>query len=235
MGRSQILKDLANGNDIESVLFRLKIILADLENESINKWIDNEIEGYDDTDETPPYRRIEGRAIGSYILGSTYHGIKYTKHPLPIRHIPKDIREKILGGRMTQAVSSLKKTAENEESIGIQLPPELCQKISYQGLFITSMNIVFSSAQIDGVLAKIKSKLINIIMKLEKDYNELDSLDIFSHETDESKREQTEKYIINILFDNSIEIGNDNEINSTTIGHNGINNPESKLLGRNEG
>lgn len=219
MARSQLLKDLASGNDLESALFRLKIILSGLENEEINKWIDNEIEGYENIDELPLYRIVEGRAVGTYIIGSQYNGIKYTKSPIPINHIPEDIRQKLLEGYFTQGIPSLKSMILKGETIGKPVPPEVCHRLSSNGFLIGSMNIELASSEIETILSKVKNKLISIIIKLEKEFEDLDSLDIFHDDTSKEVIEETEQYIVNLLFDNSVTIGNNNKIKSSEIGH----------------
>lgn len=220
MARSQLLTDLASGNDIESVLFRLKIILSDLENESIDKWLDNEIEGYDPNEELPSYRILQGRVMGSYILSSTFDAYEYTSALIPINHIPIEERETLLTAHTRYGISSLKNMLKTNEKLAKQISPEDCHKYSREGFTITKMYIEFGLVDIEKVIAKIKNTLLKIILKLEKEFNELDSLDIFTDVSNKELIEQTEQFIINILLDNSITIGDNNKIKSSEIGHN---------------
>ena len=76
--RSQLLRDLIAPNpDIESIFFRLKVILNDLpdidKTVQIKKWIDNELSGYPNSTLLPEYRIMKGTPQGTYILDSRRH------------------------------------------------------------------------------------------------------------------------------------------------------------------
>lgn len=222
MARSQILKDLVSGdNNLESVLLRLKIILSDLENEEINNWIDSEIQGYENFEDIPPYRILQGRPMGTYILGSPFNGLKHTNSQVPIGHLPKDVRDSLLTLHLTDGLLGIKSLIESDGTIGKSVTTEFCHSISKEGLFITGMNVIFSVNQIQGVIANIKNKLMNILLKIEKEFGNLDSLDTFAEETDTQALQSIEQYIINVIFDESIKIGDNNKIKSSDIGHRG--------------
>lgn len=61
MARSQLLKDLVNGQEtLENILLRLKVILSDLDNELIMNWIQGELQGFDTKEDIPTYRIKKG-------------------------------------------------------------------------------------------------------------------------------------------------------------------------------
>jgi AbiTii len=222
MARSQILKDLVSGdNNLESVLLRLKIILSDLENEEINNWIDSEIQGYENTEDVPSYRILQGRPIGTFILGSLFHGLKHTNAQIPLGHIPKDIKDDLLTLHLTDGLLGIKSLLESEGTIAKSVTTEFCHSISQEGLIVTGMEVVIGKNHIQGVIANIKNKLMNILLKIEKEFGNLDSLDTFAEETDTQALQSIEQYIINVIFDESIKIGDNNKIKSSAIGHRG--------------
>lgn len=110
---------------------------------------------------------------------------------------------------------------ETENEIGKSISTEFCHSISIDGLFVSGMRVVFSPNQLLGVIASIKNKLINIILKIDKDFGNLDTLDTFVDETDSQALQSIENYIINVIFDKSITIGNGNKFKATDIGHKG--------------
>jgi hypothetical protein len=66
MSRSQLLKDVVNGNvSIETILLRLKVILSDLNNETIENWVNGELKGFNGAKDVPSYRILKGTAFGT--------------------------------------------------------------------------------------------------------------------------------------------------------------------------
>ena len=98
MGRSQIIRDLANGIiDATTALKRTKVLLHFLnKDDNVIKWIKSELEGYGDTDEVPYYRTWDGQLRGTYICGTAYSNIRGKNQPLPVGNLSKEIRERIL-------------------------------------------------------------------------------------------------------------------------------------------
>ena len=66
MAKSQIIKDLANGNtDLQTALKRTKVLLQEFDDEKLLEWINYEIEGYPLIDNLPEYRKISGQLYGT--------------------------------------------------------------------------------------------------------------------------------------------------------------------------
>lgn len=222
MAKSQILKDLVNGNEkLDSVIMRLKVILSDLENKEIDKWINNEIQGYSKSDEIPSYRVLTGEPMGDYILGSPHNGYKYTNAKVPINKLNKEMQENLLTLYLTDGISSLMdmKTGKSGQLIK-PIPAEFAGNLSYSGLHVLRISVHFSVNQIHGVISIIKNKLTDIVIKLEKDFEDLDELDVFSKEDTQQNLESLQQYIIQLIFeDKSINIGDGNRIKDSDIGH----------------
>ncbi|GAA0448404.1 hypothetical protein GCM10008983_28050 [Lentibacillus halophilus] len=218
MSKSQILKDLVGGEErLESVLMRLKVILADLENEEINKWINSEIQGYETVNDVPPYRVLKGRPIGTYMLGN----LKHTNASIPLNHISTELREQMLTINITDGALGIKSLLDSTSEVGRPVPAEVCQRLSHVGFYLSGMRIEVSPNQLQGIVANIKNKVTNIIMKLEKDFGNLDSLDVFSGEGSPKELESIQQYIISVIYDNSITIGDENKIKTSNVGHKG--------------
>ena len=85
MAKSKIIKELANGSiDTQTALKRTKVLLQELDNDDVLRWINCEIEGYSSGSEVPEYRKISGQLYGSYFKGSMAAHMKYTHVPLPL-------------------------------------------------------------------------------------------------------------------------------------------------------
>ena len=55
--KSKIIKELANGSiDTQTALKRTKVLLQELDNDDVLRWINCEIEGYSSGSDVPEYR-----------------------------------------------------------------------------------------------------------------------------------------------------------------------------------
>lgn len=110
--------------------------------------------------------------------------------------------------------------SESKEKYGKVVPTTICHGISNDDLQIIGMTIKCASNLISGIVSKVKSKLVDIIMELEKQYDNLDEMDIKSQvDEDNSKKEQVILNIEQIIFDESIKLGDKNKLSRSGIGH----------------
>ncbi|WP_101809531.1 hypothetical protein [Paenibacillus pasadenensis] len=221
MARSQLLKDIASGKgSLESILLRLKVILSDLNNNEIIRWIEGELAGYKDEDVIPNYRVFMGQPIGTYIQNLK---LKMTNAPVPLLAVlSQENIDKISEITFREGIASVQNILDGEErnSMSKILPASFCHGISIPELQIFSMNIVVPATKLEGIIANVKSKLLSVVLELEKQFVNLDDLDIREQmEEDPSKRASVSFTIENIVFDHSIAIGDRNKIESSSIGH----------------
>lgn len=223
MARSQLLKDITSGKEnMESILLRLKVILSDFDSEPIIKWVNGELEGYKGkTDILPEYRILKGTPYGTYIVN---YNFKYTNAQVPLKQLisDKELYDNIITSHFTPSLSTIQNMlkSENRENISKVIDTGFCHAISTGELQITGMNIRFGSNQLDDIVSKIKSKLIDIVIVLEKQFNNLDELDIGKQvEEDITKRDKVVVNIQNIIYDESIKIGDKNKIGKSRLGH----------------
>lgn len=220
MARSQLLKDLVSGTgELENVLLRLKIILTDLDNEKIMTWVLGELEGYDGRD-VPDYRVVEGVQFGTFLVNG---GIRYDNKSVPLEHlIPEEKIEKMITTEFRDNISSIQNNLSGEDRNNYvkNIPTAFCHAISTYELQILTMEIRYPSNRIDGIVSKVKSKLVDIIMELEKQFDNLDDLDIKSQiEDDGQKRKSVVYNIEQIIYEGAIEIGDENKIKGSRIGN----------------
>jgi len=221
MARSNLLKDLVSGStSIENILLRLKVILSDLEDESIMNWIDGELQGYKENKDVPNYRILKGNPTGTFIIN---YLTKYTNASVPLEHLlKKEEIDKLITLNITDSVAVIQTLlkSENRENYAKVIPTSFCHVISTEEIQIVAMKIAFYSNQLDGIVSFVKSKLVEVIMELEKQFENLDDLDIKSQvDTDEKKKEQVIYNIEQIIYEGSIEIGDKNKITKSRLGH----------------
>ncbi|WP_144697732.1 hypothetical protein [Fictibacillus phosphorivorans] len=223
MARSQLLKDIVSGKEsIENILLRLKVILSDLDSEPITMWVNGELEGYKGQKEIlPQYRILKGTPTGTFLVN---YNFKYTEAPVPVRSLITDDKhyENLITVNITDSISAIQNILNNEnrENYAKIIDTDFCHAISTEELQIASMKIRFGSNQLDSVVSKVKSKLIDIVMELEKQFHNLDELDIEKQvEEDKFRRDNVVYNIQNIIYDGSLKVGDNNKINKSNLGH----------------
>ncbi|MYL65993.1 hypothetical protein GLW07_21885 [Bacillus hwajinpoensis] len=220
MARSQLLKDLVGGKEsIENILLRVKVILTDFDNATIMNWIDGELEGYKDKKNLPPYRIFKGNIVGTYIVNYT---TKYNEQPVPLDFLlPREKIEKLETIEVKDGIQTIQNIlqGENRESYGAVIPTAYCHSISKDEFQIAGMRVKTSSTKLDGIVSQVKSKLVKIIMELEKEFENLDDLDIRSQVEENSSVKQVIYNIENIIYDGSIKVGDKNKLDRSGIGH----------------
>jgi hypothetical protein len=221
MGRSQLLKDVVSGKEsLESILLRLKVILSDLNNEQIMNWVNGELQGYNSNEMVPAYRMVHGNAIGTFLVNYQF---QYTNQAVPLESLlPADKIENIKKNYITESIGALQAVleGENRDKYGFIVPTAYCHSISIDELQIASMTVRVPSNTLDGIISNIKAKLVDVIMELEKQFENLDELDISDQvEGSSKKKEEVVGTLQQIIFDRSINIGDKNKIGKSRLGH----------------
>lgn len=227
MAKSKIIKDLANGSvDTIVALKRAKVLLAEFNSEEILNWINYEIMGYPDDVTLPDYRITSGNLVGSYFKGSMASHMTWTNVSIPLGKMPDDLQKTLLSIQFRESVDALRQlsdesTKENGQ-LGKTIPadffPMIAKYNSDPYMIITSARVLFGSQCIRDVFAAIENRLLDILILLEKEFGNLDELDLdISSKTNDELKAIAEKIIVIVYNDNSIKIGDNNKIKSSTI------------------
>lgn len=228
MAKSKIIKELANGSiDTQTALKRTKVLLQELDNDDVLRWINCEIEGYSSGSEVPEYRKISGQLYGSYFKGSMAAHMKYTHVPLPLGKMPNEAKQAILVTDVTQGIEALKRmVSESEQSeaktLARGIPADFypyiatCNNDPY--MIITSASVELNMPQILNIFSKVESILLDILYYLEKQFGNLDELDIDTESKNEEELKEIIRHIQVIIYnDHSVSIGDNNKIKDSTI------------------
>lgn len=228
MAKSKIIKELANGTiDTQTALKRAKVLLQELDNDDVLRWINYEIEGYATDLDVPEYRKIGGQLYGSYFKGSMMSHMKYTHVPLPLGKMPTESKQALLVTDITQGIETLKRmVTESEQSetktLARGIPADFypyiatCNNDPY--MIITSASIELNMPQILNIFSKVESILLDILFYLEKQFGNLDELDIDTTTKNEDEIKEIIEHIQVIIYNNhSVSIGDNNKIKDSTI------------------
>lgn len=211
MARSQIILDLiTNSVPLSDTLLRLSVLFDSLGNKKLKTWINNEICGYEERDEIPKYRIIHGTLRAEIIQGFNI----WNNQDIPYQ--PENEKtEEILIKKCYESFSSLEQIANGQENmVYCPLPlaayPYVNKHVNGK---LQSLRLVITRHNFNDVCTKIKKLVLDILLYLEKEFDNLDTYDLSSQRTDEKER-----YIINLIYnDYSISIGNNNTINKSDI------------------
>lgn len=228
MVKSQIIKDLANGVvNTQTALKRTKVLLQELENEELLQWINYEIGGYPDDVDIPEYRKISGQLYGSYFKGSIAIHVNYTHVPLSLGNLSAEMKHNLLTIQITQGIEALRGMVSkieynNGRGLSKPIPAEFYPLIAKANndleMMIYTASVELDMSKILNIFPKVESKLFDILYYLEKQFGNLDDLDIDT----ESKSPDELKTIINCIYvmiynDKSVMIGNNNKIKDSYI------------------
>lgn len=228
MARSKIIKDLANGEvDTMTALKRTKVLLSELKNEELSNWVDHEISGYPQDAPLPDYRKARGQLFGSYIKGSMAVHMKYTNVSLPLGQMPDELRDEFLAVHFREGVEALKKLLESirgdeNAELGKNIPADFFPAIAKYNndpyMVINSARVVVGIQYLQNVFSTIENKLLDVLITLEREFGNLDELDIdVSGRTTEELDSLCKKIHLLIYNDYSIKIGDDNTIKNSSV------------------
>lgn len=199
MAKSQLIKDVAtNKISVEETLQRLLIITDDLNIIEMKEWLKGELNGYSDIEKLPDYRKKVGnRIIYSGINGS----FQVTNQPLPISFIPEEAREAVLNPKIMESISTVEKTLIDDSEIGIDLTSLAGAIHKNTGVQCYSIFQKYSLTTLSEIISNVKNKALLMLLDLEKEFGNLDSLDIDNSAITEEKVKKIRGSVNEIFYD----------------------------------
>ena len=227
MAKSKIIKELANSSiDTMTALKRAKVLFAELGNQRLVNWINCELTGYPDDAELPDYRKETGNLIGTYVVGTVGTHVKYTNVSIPLGKMPKDMKDDILNVSLRDGIYALKQLlkehSEKSSELGKIIPADFYPLISKYNsnpyMAIATAKVVVGSQCIDNVFAIVENRLLDALILLEKEFGNLDELDLdTSGKTPKEIEDITNRIMVIVYNDHSVTVGNDNTIKGSNI------------------
>lgn len=217
MAKSKLIKDLACGNvSISDAFYRLLVIAGDLDNKTLLNWASNEINGYSNCMDVPNYRIIHSL---NFQYSGINGGFQVSNSPLN----PMIFNEKTLESIKTLTITEGVKSIENKSDSNKTLHRDLTYLAGevYKnsgGIQCISISQRIESSAFTNILSSIKTKLIQVLQKLEREYGNIDDLDVGTGDKSEQEIKQFTITIERLIYENnSVSIGNDNSISKAGI------------------
>lgn len=216
MAKSQIIRDLANGKvDLHTSLKRTKVILQEIRNDDINDWINNEIEGYKNIEDIPEYRKVRGILRGSFIDGV----LNRCNVAIPLNNVDDNDIEALVVNSSKQSIYALQQVISSNHSFERKLTHQECAYLSKKtGYGIYDAYAQTDSSAVMNILSQVENKLLDILICLEKEFGNLDELDIDVANKSNKDLKEIINYICVIIHDDkSVTIGSNNELNNSNV------------------
>lgn len=199
MAKSNLIKNLTTGNvSLENALERLLIITNELEDPKVKNWILNEIQGYDKKTNLPNYRKNQSMNI-------KYDGIngnlQMKNAPLPITHFPKEVQDQISEVSIIEGISVVEKIIKNNFKSTYDLTVYAPLVYRETGIECLSITHYLSMTLYEKVYSEVRIKVIQILLDLEKEFGNLDNLDINMDGLSDEKIEDVNNNISSIISD----------------------------------
>lgn len=220
MAKSTIIKDFAGGRvSVEIALKQLKVLLAEFDKPEMLKWVNAELQGYDDTDALPEYRVIVGNLVGNFLNYYT----KCTHISIPLKSdAPKELVEMCSQVRLYDSLSALRALTETDREFGRQINASLLPYVQqFSAISMTALlnaTVEFSQTQVKNVFSRVENAVLDVLLLLEKEFGNLDDLDIDLTSKSNDEIQNIASNIMILLYnDNSIVIGDNNRMKDTSI------------------
>lgn len=199
MAKSQLIKDITiNKISIEEGLQRLLLITNELENAELNTWIFGELNGYKNGETLPEYRKN----IGSQIKYSGINGSFQLSNQVLQKHfLPKELQKAIDEASIRTSIRSIERVLRQNETVGMDLTAAAGYVLEKTGIQCLNIMQVYNHISLEEIVANVKNKLIVILLSLEKEFGNLDSLDINVEEITSEQFKNVEQNINRIFLD----------------------------------
>lgn len=231
MAKSKIIKELVNEEISLSVALKRIIVLAnDIGYVELKQWAEKELNGYNNDDEVPQYRHISSTSF-------TYDGIvggrlSVRQTALNLNLLSTETVDKIIKCKVCDSITSVEKNAKiSKGELAIDrsyLAGEVFKNSGgYTGVQCTSITQNFAPSQFEAVVQAVSSKALEILMELDKEFGNLDNLDIGCDGHSKKKVEEI-KHDIQVIINEDKSVTINGKVNKSQINIGGNNRSNAK-------
>ena len=218
MAKSKIIKELANNQiSMEVALQRLMIIASDLGNEELLTWTETELQGYSPSDTLPEYRNIHSTY---FVYSGINGGFKVTNCRFTFTNILEEKLSDIYNVPIRDRFSSLQNFIDSpgEQSYRRDFSMLNGYVLQRTGIQCTSIYQTVPLNFLQKIVSQIKTILMKIFLKLDKEYGGLDDLDVDTTAKTPDEVDAINKVVNNYIFiDNSVNVGDRNKLKGSGI------------------
>ena len=157
-------------SQVATLLRKCKVLAARLGSEEFSRWIDNELNGYENLDQLPPYRVLNVRSYGEFVGP---FGRQMKNAPIPPSALPEVLREGIQTSKIGMPISTLTSLSTDETSSRLSWPPDVVS--IYGGRIYEGMNCLIAwqllpRSALLAILDTVRTRVLNFALEIEKEY-----------------------------------------------------------------
>lgn len=240
MAKSKIIQDLTSGVcSLPVALKRLYVILSDLDDEELQSWVRKELNGYSNQDKVPTYREVRCIPTGTYEVVGYGNIFTYSNKPLPMIDLDAELKKHFTHKNLTMSVEAISKALngyKDRKSIGITIPMEMWHLFETgTNITVTGASSIIDESEVQRVLSNIESKVLDLLLYLEKKFGNLDNLDISADDYNKSDLQDVVKSCKQIVFENCTFQNFDNtKINAKNIATGDAKVDNKKIITKNK-
>lgn len=214
MAKSKIIKELANNEiSVEVALNRLLIIASDINNQELAQWAEKELNGYSNEDKIPFYRNEKNTM---FIYSGVNGRMKVTNGPLPLRELLKENDVSNFDMAIPAGIKTVEANIAGQYGRDCTWMSSMVYKLT--GIECHKISQIVPKNALENVLNTVKTMLLKVLIQLDKSYGCLDDLDIDITAKTLEEVNKINTIINNFIFtDNSVQIGDKNKIEDTSI------------------
>ncbi len=200
----------SNEGSLTEALLKTKVLLHKIGHKELVDWVNNELNGYPDEDNLPEYRILRARVLAN-ITNMAYQA---NSHPIPIGHLPENIKKMYNTARMDQSLAVLEKLVhKNEGHLQAPIPMEmngLLSKGLASGFLVQSAWCDIGIASVEQIFIQVRSRLLDFVLGLKDQLGNIDSDEEVKNRSDSI---DTPSLFNNAIFGNNttIVVGNNNK------------------------
>lgn len=158
--------------NLTNALIKTKVLLYKLGQKELVGWVNNELNGYQNGEELPPYRILPSQVL----VNAANMAYQVNSHPIPLAHLDDDLRKSLETSELTQSLAVLEEFANSEsDSLERPLPMEWVPLLN-QGLSnnfqIQKAWCQISVTGIVQILTEVRSRLLDFLLELSSEFGE---------------------------------------------------------------
>ena len=204
MAKSKLIRDLISDDlSLVQAFDRLLVIAMELNDRNLIKWAKQEKYGYGKDDEVPDYRYIKLVPIGDYRHYSMGYITTYSNQVLPTIGFTPEMKEKIENFKNRDSIAQIidaKKALDNGKLVGIVEKPEFFSLFEEgTNIKVIRATLALNPLELGKILESTKTRLIEVLTLLEKNFGNLDEVDIDTRDYSDNEISALKKAVEQVL------------------------------------
>jgi hypothetical protein len=218
------------------IMLKMRVLAARLGSVELGDWVKYEMEGYPGGVELPPYRRVPISYFGTFFGG---FGSSITDAPIPHAAIYTFVDKDAVLMRVGESISGVEQLVVAASKHGVistthpDYPLQLQGKI-YPDYACASITGRISAASFVDILTNVRSKLLDLILKIETELPEAKDVELASAPILQPKKQAEINHIVNnVVYGNVSNVTNtgDSSTFNVTISQGNVGDVAEALSG----